>query len=141
MEDRQFCKIANHSVKTVILYENDSTISFLDHPPLSKWDAAVIPKTHFVNIYEIDCSTLNEATRVAKLLAVKLNEKYAPLGINLLQNNGEYAGQTVFHFHLQIISRYDDKYVKMPGEIALSRTVVDAKVLEPMAKEIRKTFD
>ena len=74
MEDRQFCKIANHSVKTVILYENDSTISFLDHPPLSKWDAAVIPKTHFVNIYEIDCSSLNEATRVAKLLAVKLNE-------------------------------------------------------------------
>ena len=58
------------------------------------------------------------------------------MGINLLQNNGEYAGQTVFHFHLQIIPGYDDKYVKMLGEIALSRKVVDAKVLEPMVKEI-----
>ncbi|MCL4412878.1 MAG: HIT domain-containing protein [Candidatus Thermoplasmatota archaeon] len=74
MEDCQFCKIASHSVKTEILYENDSTISFLDHRPLSKGHAVVIPKTHFVNIYDIDCSTLNEVTRVAKLLAIKLNE-------------------------------------------------------------------
>ena len=141
MEDCQFCKITSHSVKTEIPYENDSTISFLDHRPLSKGHAVVIPKTHFVNIYDIDCSTLNEVTRVAKLLAIKLNEKYVPLGINLLQNNGEYAGQTVFHFHLQIIPRYDDKYVKMLREIALSRKVADAKVSEPIAKEIRKTLD
>ena len=101
----------------------------------------VIRKTHFVNIHDIDYSTLNEVTRVAKVLAIRLNEKYVPLGINLLQNNGEYAGQTVFHFHLQIIPRYDNRYVKMLGEIALSRKVADVKVLEPIGKEIRKTLD
>ncbi|MCL4412527.1 MAG: HIT domain-containing protein [Candidatus Thermoplasmatota archaeon] len=60
-------------MKTEILYENDSTFSFLDHLPLSTGHEVVILKTHFVNIYDIDYSTLNKVTRVAKLLAIKLS--------------------------------------------------------------------
>ena len=58
-----------------------------------------------------------------------------------MQNNGEYVGQTVFYFILKLIPRYDDEHVKIFGEIALSRKIVDAKVLEDIAKEIRKTRD
>ena len=58
-----------------------------------------------------------------------------------MQNNGEYVGQTVFYFILKLIPRYDDEHVKMLGEIALSRKIVDAKVSEDIAKEIRKTLD
>ncbi len=137
MEDCLFCGIAKHSVEAEILYESDSTVCFLDHRPLSRGHSVIISKDHFENVYDIDNETLSEVIRIAKAMAAAINKRYRPLGINLLQNNGVHAGQTIFHFHLQVIPRYDDEYLKMIVNVASSRKLVGKEVLESVASEIR----
>ena len=66
----------------------------------------MLPKDHFANIYEIDEQTAGEAAAVAKKMAKKISDTLHCDGLNILQNNGEAAGQTVFHYHIHLIPRY-----------------------------------
>lgn len=137
MDDCQFCRIAKHTLDAEIVYESDAAVCFLDHRPLSRGHLVIISKEHFENVFDIDNETLSEVIRIAKAVAIAINSKYRPRGINLLQNNGVHAGQTIFHFHFQVIPRYDEEYLKMMVDVASRRKLVGKEVLGPIASEIR----
>lgn len=108
MEDCIFCKLANGVFPTNSIYEDDDFNVILDNGPATKGHALVLPKKHYANLYEIPEETLSGAVCVAKKVAQTMKEKLGCDGINLVQNNGEAAGQTVMHFHLHIIPRYEN---------------------------------
>lgn len=103
-----FCKIANGEIPSSTIYEDDSFRVILDLSPATKGHALILPKKHMANIFEMDDETASKifvlATRIAN--AVKTALKCD--GLNIVQNNGEIAGQTVFHFHMHIIPRYEN---------------------------------
>lgn len=101
-----FCKIANGEIPSATLYEDDEFRVILDLNPASKGHALVLPKEHFANLFEIPADVLGRAAGVAKKVSEKLFNGLHADGFNLLQNNGESAGQTVFHFHMHLIPRY-----------------------------------
>lgn len=105
-DDCIFCKLANGDITTNTLYENEKFRVILDASPAVKGHALVLPKDHFANIYEIDEQTAGEAAAVAKKMAKKISDTLHCDGLNILQNNGEAAGQTVFHYHIHLIPRY-----------------------------------
>ena len=102
-----FCKLANGIIPTNTVYEDDSFRVILDANPATKGHCLIIPKNHFKNIYEIDEETATSAMKLAKKLAIHMKQVLACDGINILQNNEKAGGQTVFHFHMHVIPRYD----------------------------------
>lgn len=106
MENCIFCKIANGEIPSATLYEDNEFRVILDLGPASKGHALILPKSHAANIYELPDELTGKAMILAKKMAGKLTEALACDGINIVQNNGEIAGQTVFHFHMHLIPRY-----------------------------------
>jgi histidine triad (HIT) family protein len=106
-----FCKIIGNEIPSSTIYEDDLFKVILDISPAAKGHAVLIPKKHFVNIYEIDEETSAKALSVAAKVARALRDELNCDGINILQNNGESAGQTVFHFHIHIIPRFNNDTV------------------------------
>ena len=103
-----FCKLASGEIPTNTIYEDDTFRVILDAAPASKGHALILPKDHYANLYEIDEEVAAEAMKLAKKMAVHMTEVLNCDGFNLVQNNGETAGQTVFHFHMHLIPRYKD---------------------------------
>lgn len=108
MRDDQciFCKIANGDIPSRTVYENDMFRVILDNGPATKGHALVLPKDHYANLFEMPATAVAEAASVAQKAAVQIKEKLGADGLNIVQNNGEVAGQTVHHFHIHIIPRY-----------------------------------
>ncbi len=102
-----FCKLANGIIPTNSIYEDDEFNVILDASPAAKGHALILPKEHYANIFEIEEETLGKAAKLAKKIMTEEKERLGCTGYNLLQNNGEAAGQTVFHFHMHLIPRYD----------------------------------
>ncbi len=103
-----FCKIANGEIPSKTLYEDDMFRVILDINPASKGHALILPKKHFANIYELDNTTAAEVFVLGKRMTAAMTEALGCDGFNIMQNNGEAAGQTVFHFHMHLIPRYAD---------------------------------
>ena len=103
-----FCKLANGEIPSDTIYEDERFRVILDAAPASKGHALILPKEHYRDLYEIDEDTAGEAMKLAKKLAVHMTDALSCDGFNLVQNNKEIAGQTVFHFHLHLIPRYKD---------------------------------
>lgn len=101
-----FCKLASGEIGSNTIYEDEMFRVILDAAPASKGHALIIPKEHYADLYEIDEEVAGLAMRLAKKLAVHMTGVLKCDGFNLVQNNGEVAGQTVFHFHLHLIPRY-----------------------------------
>ena len=101
-----FCKLANKDIPTNIIYEDDRFTVFLDASPATKGLALILPKNHAANIYELPDEDASAVFVLAKKLATKMTEILHCDGFNIVQNNGEVAGQTVFHFHMHLIPRY-----------------------------------
>ena len=114
MENCIFCKIANGEIPSATLYEDEDFRVILDLGPASKGHSLILPKSHAANIYELPDETAAKAMVLAKKMATKLRD-----GLNC-ENNGEIAGQTVFHFHMHLIPRYEGDQVGLtwkPGEL------------------------
>lgn len=101
-----FCKLANGEIPTNAIYEDDDFKVILDASPASKGHALILPKEHYANIYEIDEEVLAKASRLAKKIITHEKDILKCDGYNVVQNNGEVAGQTVFHYHMHLIPRY-----------------------------------
>ena len=101
-----FCKLANGDIPTTTVFEDEDCRVILDAAPESKGHALILPKQHYANIYEIDEEILGKAAKLAKKVIAHETEVLGCDGYNLVQNNGEVAGQTVFHFHMHLIPRY-----------------------------------
>ena len=102
-----FCKLANGQIPTNSIYEDDDFNVILDASPATKGHALILPKEHYANIFEIDEEILGKAAKLAKKIMIKEKDNLKCDGYNLLQNNGEVAGQTVFDFHMHLIPRYE----------------------------------
>ena len=101
-----FCKLANKDIPTNIIYEDEKFTVILDASPATKGHALILPKNHAANIYELPDEDAADIFVLAKKLATKMTEILHCDGFNIVQNNGEVAGQTVFHFHMHLIPRY-----------------------------------
>ena len=107
-DDCIFCKIAAGEITSRKIYEDKDLIAIMDLSPTSKGHSLIIPKEHYTNIYDIDEEIAGKVMKTAKKLATKMTVALNCDGFNLLQNNGETAGQTMFHFHMHLIPRYKD---------------------------------
>ncbi len=103
-----FCKLANGDIPTRTIYEDESFRVFLDAAPATKGHALIVPKDHAANLYELPDETAAKTLVLAKKMATHMTEKLGCDGFNIVQNNGEIAGQTVFHFHMHLIPRFKD---------------------------------
>ena len=102
-----FFKLANGDIPTNTVYEDENFRVILDLSPATKGHALILPKNHYKNLYELPEETAADVMKLAKKMAVMMTEKLHADGFNLVQNNNEVAGQTVFHFHLHLIPRYN----------------------------------
>lgn len=101
-----FCKLAGGDIPTNVIYEDDMFTVILDASPATRGHALILPKDHAANIYELPDEAASGIFVLAKKLAAKMTEILKCDGFNIVQNNGEVAGQTVFHFHMHLIPRY-----------------------------------
>ena len=108
MNDCIFCKIAKGEIPSKTIYEDEMFRVILDLGPATKGHALVLPKAHYSNLFEMPQEAAADAMKVAKKVASLLKTKLNCDGLNLVQNNGETAGQTVMHFHLHVIPRYEN---------------------------------
>lgn len=108
-----FCKLANGDIPTNAIYEDDSFKVILDMSPATKGHALILPKDHYKNLYEMPEDKVAAAFVLAKKLAVTMTDKLGAEGFNIVQNNNEVAGQTVFHFHIHLIPRYSSDNQKI----------------------------
>lgn len=106
-DDCIFCKIAAGEIPAATLYEDDVFRVILDLGPASRGHALILPKEHYADLSEIREETAEKVLPLAKKLSAAMTKALGCAGINLVQNNGEAAGQTVRHFHMHIIPRYE----------------------------------
>lgn len=107
-DDCIFCKLANGVIPTNMIYEDEDFAVIMDADPATKGHSLILPKKHYDNLYEIDDETAAKVLPLAKKLISHMQKKLGCEGFNILQNNGEVAGQTVFHFHMHLVPRYAD---------------------------------
>ncbi|SCW66141.1 histidine triad (HIT) family protein [Lachnospiraceae bacterium C10] len=103
-----FCKLANGDIPTNSIYEDEDFKVILDADPVSRGHALILPKQHYANLYELGDDEAAKIIPLAKKLAKKMTDVLGADGFNILQNNGEVAGQSVFHYHLHLIPRFKD---------------------------------
>ena len=103
-----FCKIANGEIPSRTLYEDEDFRVIMDLAPATKGHSLIMPKNHYKNIYEIADDTAAKVFPLAKKMAALMTEKMGADGFNIVKKNNEVAGQTVFHFHVHLIPRYNN---------------------------------
>lgn len=101
-----FCKLANGDIPSFQLYEDEDFKVIFDAFPASFGHALILPKKHYADIFEADAQTIGRGFMLAKKMAEVMKKVFGCDGINILQNNGKEAGQTVFHLHIHLIPRY-----------------------------------
>lgn len=102
-----FCKIAEGEIPSATLFEDEDFRVILDLGPASKGHALILPKEHYANLYELSDELAAKAMVLAKKMITRMQKVLNCDGYNIVQNNGEPAGQTVFHFHMHLIPRYE----------------------------------
>ncbi len=104
-DDCIFCKIGKGEIPSTTIYESEEFKCFFDVAPAHRGHALIIPKNHYDNVFEIEEETAGKLFRLATRIAPALKAVTGCEGMNLVQNNGTVAGQTVHHFHLHLIPR------------------------------------
>lgn len=127
-----FEKIVAREIPGHIVYEDDLVLAFLDISEVSKGHTLVIPKKAYPDLLSMPDDLLSYLMIIAKKIAVALNDVFKPLGFNIINNNGSIAGQTVFHFHLHIIPRYDAK--EFSYQIPKKETTANLKAVATLIK-------
>ncbi|MFG6330905.1 MAG: HIT family protein [Lachnospiraceae bacterium] len=114
-----FCKIAGGEIPSTTLYEDDDFRVILDLGPATRGHALLIPKEHYRDLFDLEDEVAEKVLLRARRIAGRMKEALGADGFNLVQNNGKAAGQTVFHFHMHLIPRYENDHAGIlwkPGE-------------------------
>nr|WP_027870458.1 HIT family protein [[Eubacterium] cellulosolvens] len=120
MSDCIFCKIAAGEIPSATIYEDEDFRVILDLGPATKGHALILPKQHYADITEMPEELTAKAFVLAKKIVTFMKDALPSDGYNIVQNNGEAAGQTVFHFHIHLIPRYKNDHAGVgwkPGEL------------------------
>ena len=136
-DDCIFCKLANGDIPTNMIYEDDTFAVILDAEPVSRGHALIIPKNHYENIYELGDDEAAKLYPLAKKLAARMQSKLGCDGLNVLQNNGPVAGQSVFHFHMHIIPRYE-KATNNKGLLGFVHAGLTPDEIAEICKELKE---
>ena len=113
-DDCIFCSIVRGEGPAEMVDEDEHTIAFLDITPWTRGHALVIPRAHSRNLYEVSDDDLHRAATAAKRLAITMRDRLGCDGVNLLNACEPAAWQTVWHFHVHVIPRYDDDPLSLP---------------------------
>ena len=132
-KDCIFCQIAAGEIPAEIVQQDEHTISFMDINPWTRGHALVIPRIHSRNLYEIEEQDLAHVAAAAKRLALRMRERLGCDGVNVLNSCESAAWQTVFHFHVHVIPRYEDDPLRLPG----APQQADPEQLREVAEELR----
>lgn len=135
-DDCIFCKIANGTIPSAILYEDRNFKVVLDVGPATKGHVLILTKEHFDNIFDIDAETAGKLFSLAAVVARAMKKVLDCDGMNVLQNNGTIAGQTVFHFHLHLIPRYKGDSVQITWPQGTLEEETKAELIRLIKKEI-----
>lgn len=131
-EDCIFCKIANGEIPAATLYEDDDFRVILDAGPATRGHALILPKQHYQDLCELDEAVGAKVLGLAARIGRAMKSGLGCAGFNLVQNNGEAAGQTVKHFHMHIIPRYEGG----PEMVAWNPGSVSSEDREQIVKEV-----
>jgi len=108
MSDCIFCKILNGDIPSATIYEDEEFKAILDRFPANEGHVLILPKEHSANIFEIDPQLAGRLFTLATKIAREMKHTLGFEHMNVMQNNGTVAGQTVYHFHLHLIPRYEN---------------------------------
>lgn len=131
-----FCKLANGEIPTKTLFEDGEFRVILDAGPLTRGHALILPKKHAGNLFELEEETAGKAYQLAKRLGEKMMKALGADGMNILQNNGSAAGQSVFHFHMHLIPRYENDGVRLGMEGGSEPEYSLDEVVEEIKREL-----
>jgi len=132
--DCVFCKIVGKQAPASILLEDDVVMAFMDIRPLWAGHALVIPKAHYVDIFDIPEKELAAVHVAAKAVSAAVKEATDADGISIIEQNGKAAGQDIFHLHVHVVPRFAG--VKLPAFSDLK--IVERLELDAMAQKIRR---
>ena len=135
-EDCLFCKIAKGEIHSATVYEDSHFTVILDVNPATKGHCLIIPKEHFDSIYDLDGETAGKLFALATCIARAMKDALKCDGLNLVQNNGEVAGQTVNHFHLHLIPRYEGDGLNLNWP----QQEISGEQLEEIRQSIKKSI-
>ena len=111
-----FCKILAGELPGQVVQEDEHTVAFMDINPWTRGHALVVPRSHSRNLYDIDEADLGNTAAAAKRLAKRMRDRLGCDGVNLINSCEPAAWQTVFHFHVHVIPRYDGDPLRLPGK-------------------------
>lgn len=134
-DDCIFCKILKGDIPSFCIYENDDFKVILDRFPAAKGHVLILPKEHYQDLFELPEGISKQIYPLAQKIASAIKGALGADGINIVQNNGEAAGQSVFHFHMHIVPRYDGDKVIL-NKTSNGDTTIEA--LEEVAALIKK---
>ena len=120
-----FSKIIAKEIPAHFVYEDDLVVAFLDISQATKGHTLVVPKAEYRDIFSVPEELAAHTMKVAVKISAALKKAFDPAGINILSNNGEKSGQTVFHFHLHVIPRYEKEDVKFSLKNNMSNLSLD----------------
>jgi histidine triad (HIT) family protein len=109
-----FCRVLTGELPATIIDEDERTISFMDIAPATRGHALVIPRAHSADLLGVEAADLTAAALAAQRLARRMKERLRADGVNLLNSCGAVAFQTVFHFHIHVIPRYEGDSLRLP---------------------------
>ncbi len=131
-----FCKIANGEIPSATVYEDEDFRVILDLGPASEGHALILPKNHFKDVCELDAETSAKVLPLAAKIGAAMKQSLGCAGFNLVQNNGLAAGQTVFHFHMHVIPRYEGG----PAMVSWEPHTADSENLANIAEKIKSAL-
>ena len=125
-----FCMILAGEVPFFKVYEDATTLAFMDINPANEGHCLAIPKSHFDTIYAAAAGEVGEVAETARKVAKAVNEVVKPDGLNLIQSNGPGAGQSVMHFHIHILPRRLGDELKINWRLKRGNSEAIAKLAE-----------
>ena len=131
-ESCTFCKIARREAPASHVYEDEKVIAFLSNCPINVGHTLVVPKGHYENIYDIPEDEVAHLFKTVKKVAYAVKTAVNAEGIRIIQNNGEAAGQVIFHLHVHVIPM--QKMLRSPHH----HKILDLGALESDARRIRQ---
>jgi histidine triad (HIT) family protein len=115
-----FCKIVAKQAPSSLIYEDNSVMAFLDIRPLNRGHALIIPKAHYVDIFDIPEADLKEVHAIAKRVALAVKKATNADGISVIQQNGKAAGQDIFHLHVHVVPRFEGQKLPRFSDLELA---------------------
>nr|WP_263312896.1 HIT family protein [Mammaliicoccus sp. Marseille-Q6498] len=141
MSETIFSKIIKGEIPSYKIYENDYVYAFLDISQVTKGHTLLIPKKASANIYETDPETMKHLAEALPIVAKAIKKSFNPDGLNIIQNNGEFASQSVFHIHFHLIPRYENDIDGFGYIWNTNEDKIDDTKKEEIAKTIQSNLD